>query len=278
MKLPRPLSVLFVTVTAVFVTACGGGSESPSFQTPLAVSVSTLSPGATVQITVTNTTSATVARPSITLASWLNSVALNPNLTSNADLLPGASETFSFALGTDALTTKALQTNYQFILSNPSSSTLVLSSSSLHVPILPQLEVTVAPTVTYQTLLTDRLINADMWDTVPRIMSAGYGFEGIQGVGSINEQNPAQADVAAAGGAWETITTPSPPAAAYTTALSPSNAAIAFGYPTYLADAMPVCFSWPVLPSTVSRKNFAITLNTGEIVQPYVASLSPNLE
>ena len=41
---------------------------------------------------------------------------------------------------------------------------------------------------------------------------------------------------------------------------------------------MPVCFSWPVQPSTVSRKNFAITLNTGQVVQPYVASITPNFE
>jgi hypothetical protein len=45
-----------------------------------------------------------------------------------------------------------------------------------------------------------------------------------------------------------------------------------------LADAMPVCFSWPVLPSSVSRKNFAIALNTGATVQPYVASIAPNFE
>jgi hypothetical protein len=84
--------------------------------------------------------------------------------------------------------------------------------------------------------------------------------------------------VIAAGGTWETIVTAHAASSAYTTAATPSGVSRAFGYPTYLADAMPVCFSWPVLPSTVSRKNFALTLNTGEVVKPYVASIAPNLE
>jgi hypothetical protein len=72
--------------------------------------------------------------------------------------------------------------------------------------------------------------------------------------------------------------TPNAPANAYTTATSPMGVAVSFGYPTYLPDAIPVCFSWPVLGSSVSRKNFAITLNTGDTVQPYVASIIPNVE
>ena len=181
--------------------------------------------------------------------------------------------TLSFALGTDPATTQALFINYQYVLSNATSAVLAVSSPSLSTAVLPSLDVNVPPSPTYQTLLKDVLINADMWDTKPEIMSAGYGFEGIEGVGTLAEANPTQAEVVAAGGAWETITSPNAAAAAFTTATSPAGVATGFGYPTYLADAMPVCFSWPVLPSSVSRKNFAVTLNTGPAV-PSARSVS----
>ncbi|KTD46609.1 hypothetical protein Lrub_1531 [Legionella rubrilucens] len=126
------------------------------------------------------------------------------------------------------------------------------------------------PSLAYQSLLEDKLINADLWGNQPEILSANYGFEGIEGVPG-NESG-----VVAAGGAWMTITTPGAPFAAYTTAQTPTDVAFGFGYPTNHADAMPICFSWPVLPSTVRPTDFRLTLNTGEIVQPEVASITPN--
>jgi hypothetical protein len=129
------------------------------------------------------------------------------------------------------------------------------------------------PTASYQLLMQDILINADLWDTVPRIMASDYAFEGIIGV-TITE-----ADVRAAGGTWNTVTgSTNPPDRAYTSASSPSNVALGFGYPVNFADALPVVFSWPVLPSTVKPENFRLTLNTGAFVQPEVVSISPNLE
>lgn len=128
-----------------------------------------------------------------------------------------------------------------------------------------------APSYPFQTLMQDVLINADLWGSVPEILSANYGFEGIEGVPQ------GQANVIAAGGAWENITTPGATYAAFTTAQTPEDVAIGFGYPTYYADAMPICFSWPVLPSTVKPWDFLLTLNTGQTVQPQVASISPNL-
>jgi hypothetical protein len=126
------------------------------------------------------------------------------------------------------------------------------------------------PSITYQSLLKDKLINADLWGEKPEILSANYGFEGIEGV-------PAnEAGVIAAGGAWMIITTPNAPFSAYTTAQSPLDVAFGFGYPTNHADAMPICFSWPVLPSTVNPSDFRLTLNTGEVVRPEVASITPN--
>jgi hypothetical protein len=126
------------------------------------------------------------------------------------------------------------------------------------------------PSITYQSLLEDKLINADLWGDKPEILSADYGFEGIEGVPG-NE-----AGVIAAGGTWMNITTPDASFAAFTTAASPSNVLNAFGYPTNHADALPICFSWPVLPSTVNPTDFRLTLNTGRVVKPEVASIAPN--
>jgi len=139
------------------------------------------------------------------------------------------------------------------------------ANSVLHITVLPP------PSLTYQSLMQDVLIDADLWGDSPAILSANYGFEGIEGVPGY------EAAVIAAGGAWEVITTPDAAYAAYTTAQTPSGVATAFGYPTYDADAMPICFTWPVLPSTVNPSDFRLTLNTGEVVMPEVASIAPNL-
>jgi hypothetical protein len=134
----------------------------------------------------------------------------------------------------------------------------------LHVTVIP------APSLSYQSLMDDRLINADLWGDTPEILSANYGFEGIEGVAQ------GESNVIAAGGAWENIITSGASNAAYTTASTPSDVAFGFGYETNYADAMPICFSWPVLPSTVNPSDFLLTLNTGQTVQPEVASINPN--
>lgn len=139
------------------------------------------------------------------------------------------------------------------------------ASNLLNVRVIPP------PSLTYQSLMRDVLIDADIWGDSPEILSANYGFQGIEGVPGY------EAAVIAAGGAWETITTVGASYAAYTTSQTPANVADAFGYPTYDADAMPICFTWPVLPSTVNPSDFRLTLNSGQVVQPQVASIAPNL-
>ena len=122
----------------------------------------------------------------------------------------------------------------------------------------------------------DTLINADIWDEEPKIFTANYAFEGIQGVEGTTKEA-----IEAAGGTWidnvpeacSTIVNP-----VRTTAQTPSGVANLFGYPTYYADAMPIVFSWPVKVSTVGPGDFQLTLNTGEVVYPEVASIAPNLE
>lgn len=129
------------------------------------------------------------------------------------------------------------------------------------------------PNPAYVLLMQDILINADLWSATPEILSAGYGFEGISGVPG------GAANVIAAGGAWQPLDGfDNPPYRAQTSAPTPAGVALNYGYPTLYLDAMPVVFSWPVLPSTVRPQDFLITLNTGDVVQAQVASITPNFE
>jgi hypothetical protein len=51
----------------------------------------------------------------------------------------------------------------------------------------------VYPTAGYLNLMQDILINADLWDKEPRIFTANYAFEGIQGVVNGNIESYATA-------------------------------------------------------------------------------------
>ncbi len=129
------------------------------------------------------------------------------------------------------------------------------------------------PTPSYQILMQDILINADLWSDTAEMLSAGYGFEGIIGVPGNKD------DVIAAGGAWQDLPGyVDPPYRAQTASATPEQIAFAYGYQVSYADAMPIVFSWPVLPSTVTPGAFRVVLNTGEYVTPLVASINPNFE
>src|SRR3546814_1576294 len=41
---------------------------------------------------------------------------------------------------------------------------------------------------------------------------------------------------------------------------------------------MPIEFSWPLLPRTVSPTDIQLVLNTGEVVTPELAALNPNYD
>ncbi len=262
---------LFAIFIFIALTGCNSGTTTnPAV---ISASVTPLTPGQTVSVTVTNSAkSGFILNPSIYLESWLSAVATNKNLNYNGSIAAGSSHVFSFYLESNEVTKLALQLNYQNILTNSSSQVLAINAQNISNSLNPVLDVIVAPNPLYLPLTEDILINADLWSESLEIMSAGYGFEGIEGVTS------GESNVIAAGGAWETILTANPPNAAFTTSQSPATVSIAFGYETHYADAMPIVFSWPVLPSRINRTDFAVTLNTGQIVTPYVASISPNLE
>lgn len=136
-------------------------------------------------------------------------------------------------------------------------------------------------TPAYLQLHRDVLINADLWDDQPRILAAGYGFEGIQGIPGLLTAADLQKAVDAGAGVnldWAALD-PVPPLRNLTSAASPIGIVVAgFGGATLFADAMPIEFSWPLLPSTVSPTDIAIRLNTGEVVTPSVAALNPNYD
>ncbi|HWL28269.1 MAG TPA: hypothetical protein VNQ97_05120 [Burkholderiaceae bacterium] len=136
-------------------------------------------------------------------------------------------------------------------------------------------------TPAYIQLQRDVLINADLWTEKPQILAANYGFEGIIGVPGLTGAADLPHAVAAGAGTnldWATLD-PVPPLRNLTSAAGSAGAALAgFGATPRFADAMPIEVSWPLLPSSVSPDNIAITLNTGEIVKPVAAALNPNYD
>lgn len=132
----------------------------------------------------------------------------------------------------------------------------------------------------YIQLRRDVIVNADLWEPQPRILSAGFGFEGIQGVPGLLGGNLQPAIDAGAGVNldWAALV-PQPPLRNLTSAGTPLGIASAgFGGFVLLADAMPIVFSWPILPSSVSPEAIRITLNTGETATPLLAALNPNYD
>jgi hypothetical protein len=119
-------------------------------------------------------------------------------------------------------------------------------------------------------LQEDTIINADLFSEQPEIMSAGYGFEGIIGI------EGGEAEVRAAGGAWNQVTCGNgeeAPRRVLTSSLEPNENMTLTG-----ADALPVVFSWPYLPSTLAATDFLVTLNDGSKVTPGFATIAPNYE
>ena len=126
----------------------------------------------------------------------------------------------------------------------------------------------------YDALMQDVLIEADIWDAEPKILVANYGFEGIIGVRlPFNEQT-----VRAAGGTWMDLPADIAAGAAIptiTSAVQAIGVPPVWGVQANTADAMPVVFSWPLLPETVQPSDFEIHLNDGSVVTPVGVSIRP---
>jgi hypothetical protein len=134
----------------------------------------------------------------------------------------------------------------------------------------------------YRLLQKNVLINADYYTNTPEILGALLGFTHILGVPGLNGTTTAdEVRARKAGGTWETLSSSSASTAsprAYTSAAAVSGIATTYGYPLKDADGFPIEFSWPVLPSSVAGRDFRVVLNTGQVITPLAASITPNLE
>ena len=204
------MKIIIISILAMIISGCGSGNVENT-QVTSSTNVTTLTPGVTVEIVVNNTSSRnSIVNPSIYLESWLSNIASNQNLNYTGLISPGQNHVFSFYLGDTESVTTNLRDNYQYILSNQTSAVIQLRADNLPNPQNPALTVEVAPDPLSLVLWKDIVINADLWSDTPEIMSAGYGFEGIEGV------NQGESYVVAAGGAWELLTMPNPPYDAHT--------------------------------------------------------------
>lgn len=140
---------------------------------------------------------------------------------------------------------------------------------------------------TYAQLHRDIVIGADIYggaSSTPRILAAGYGFEGIQGIPGLLTVNQIPLAIAAGAGVVGELVgvDPAAPLRNVTSGAAPVGIQVE-GFSdssitqTFM-DAMPVEFSHPVLPSTVLPQNFRVRLNTGDVVTPLYVAQNPNYD
>lgn len=130
------------------------------------------------------------------------------------------------------------------------------------------------------TLNTSIIYGADFFSETPSILTANYGFEGYMGVQGLNGTGGlAQAAAYAGNVSYEAID-PSlqAPSRAYYSAVGDLGFAYTYEVVANSADTIPVAFSHPIWPPSVTPAAFAVTMNTGAVVTPLAASFLPNTE
>ncbi|KAI7836444.1 hypothetical protein COHA_009661 [Chlorella ohadii] len=124
----------------------------------------------------------------------------------------------------------------------------------------------------------DIIINADLFAPYPQMMSGGLGFTDIMGVSDITNETA----VRAAGGAWNSGLTCSngatPPQRVITSAANANVWQAGYNCSANLYGGLPVCFSWPILPSSITKESFLVHLTDGTKVVPPCIGINPNLE
>lgn len=130
-------------------------------------------------------------------------------------------------------------------------------------------------------LYDGRLVDADYWDSEPRILSAGFGFDGIIGAPDDDEKTSVDA-----GAAWDSTLVCAKDGGP--TDSDRSSLALASGIrisalaedgaTTDFVDGLPVVFSWPIRTDTIRPSQFRFTLDTGEIATVGVVTMTPNFE
>ena len=133
---------------------------------------------------------------------------------------------------------------------------------------------------TAASLLTPINYNADIFAATPALLTANYGFEGYIGVPGLDGTTEQYRLLAGTFNvAWDAVD-PALGASqrAYFSAVSTSQASSIYGVDLQLADTIPLVFSNPILPTTMSPNDFRVTLSDGSTVTPQAASFLPNLE
>ena len=135
----------------------------------------------------------------------------------------------------------------------------------------------------FDVLNLDIAINADLWDSEPKMMAAGLGFSNIIGVQGVTGVDATSEQLAIeAGGSWNTLTgcgNVTPALGNYTSVFSTSAILTIAGPPAVAyGGGMPVEFSWPVLFSTAQGTDFLITLNDYNQVYADQAVATPNFD
>lgn len=135
-------------------------------------------------------------------------------------------------------------------------------------------------TATAITLNTSIVLGADYFTTTPSIMTANYGFDGYMGVPNLTGTDSAAQAAAFAGNVSYQNIDPSLQAAsrAYYSGSSTQSVSAIYGISATLADTIPVVFSHPIWPPSISVAAFKVTMNTGAVVTPLSASFLPNSE
>ena len=103
-------------------------------------------------------------------------------------------------------------------------------------------------------LMSDLIINADLWSDKPEILSADWGFDGGIEIAPFTEEN-----VKNNGMAWSTVTCSYNSTMTLTRGTSTSSLPPIFGTSHIVSgDGFPVIFSYPVLTSTADPSDFEV--------------------
>ena len=153
--------------------------------------------------------------------------------------------------------------------------------TALATPLLDYIAVDQAVNITNSnTLNTSIILGADYFEATPSIMTANYGFEGYMGVPNLAGTGASAESAAYAGNVSYESISPDLQATsrAYYSAIGTQAFYITYGVVANSADTIPVVFSHPIWPPSVTANAFRVTMNTGAVVTPLVASFLPNTE
>lgn len=129
-------------------------------------------------------------------------------------------------------------------------------------------------------LNTSILLSSDLFDQEGEILTANYGFDGYMGIPGMDGTDAASQQIAFDNNvAWNNLGELSTTTQrAYTSAVSTDTVQSIYGIYLEKNDNIPIVFAWPILPTTLNPTDFQVTLNTGEVITPAIASLLPNSE